>query len=242
MPGVEPSLGRVAELYRFPVKSLSGERLRQVQVDERGVVGDRLWSVRDPDGRFGSGKTTRRFRRMDGLLALRASYDGETPVVTFPDGRSLRGDEDEVHESLSRHVGRPVHLAHEERVSHFDDGPIHFVTTASLRHVAAVHGAPVDALRLRPNLVIDTELEGCPEQQWLGRRLALGPEVVLHVVAPMPRCVMLDLPQAHLPADRRLLRTVMQAYDGDLGVLADVVRPGNLSIGDTVAIDRRPPG
>src|SRR5215217_1554886 len=105
MPRVEPSLGRVAELYRFPVKSLSGERLSRVEVDARGVVGDRLWSVRDPDGRFGSGKTTRRFRRMDGLLALRSTYDRETPVVTFPDGRSLRGDEDEIHELLSRHVG-----------------------------------------------------------------------------------------------------------------------------------------
>ena len=237
MPVVKSSHGRVAQLYRYPVKSLAGERLDRVDIDARGVVGDRLWSVRDPDGRFGSGKTTRRFRRMDGLLALRSTYDGETPVVAFPDGLAVRGDDAAVHDTLSRHVGRPVMLAREDGESHFDEGPLHLVTAASLRSAATAHGRPVDALRLRPNIVVDTgEDEGCPEQGWAGRRLALGPQVVLEVVAAMPRCMMLDLPQADLPPDRGLLRTVSRAYDGELGVVADVVRSGTVSVGDVVAL------
>ncbi len=234
---MEPSHGRVAQLYRYPVKSLTGERLDRLDIDVRGVVGDRLWSVRDPDGRFGSGKTTRRFRRMEGLLALRATYDGELPVVTFPDGRLHRGDDRDVHEALSRHVGRPVTLAREDGESHFDEGPLHLVTAASLRSTASVHGRPVDALRLRPNVVIDTGAsEGCPEQEWVGRLLALGPRVVLRVVTAMPRCVMLDLPQADLPPEPGLLRTVSHLHDGELGVMADVERPGTVSVGDTVAV------
>jgi uncharacterized protein YcbX len=82
--------GRIAAVHRYPVKSLSGEALAEALLDERGLVGDRLWSVRDPDGKFGSGKSNRRFRRMDGLLALTAEHDGDVPVVTFPDGRRLR--------------------------------------------------------------------------------------------------------------------------------------------------------
>ena len=89
-------LGRVSELHRYPVKSLTGEQVPRLRVEERGVVGDRLWSVRDPDGKLGSGKSSRRFRRMPGLLELRARYDEPydgVPVLTFPDGRTVDGDD-----------------------------------------------------------------------------------------------------------------------------------------------------
>lgn len=230
-------LGRVGELHRYPVKSLTGERLPQLRVEERGVVGDRLWSVRDPDGKLGSGKSSRRFRRMDGLLALAAEYDGDVPVLTFPDGRSLRADDPAVDAALSVHVGRPVTLAREEDVSHFDEGPIHLVTTSSLATMAAHHGDPVDARRLRPNVVVDTgALAGLPEDGWAGRRIAIGDEVVLEVLYAMPRCVMLDLPTLALPADRGLLKTVTDVNGGDLGVVADVVAPGSTSLGDPVSL------
>ena len=235
-------LGTVAELHRYPVKSLAGERPAQLRVDERGVVGDRLWSVRDPDGKLGSGKSSRRFRRMDGLLALSASYEEQydaagAPVLTFPDGLILRGDDPAVHDALSAHVGRPVTLAREEQVSHFDEGPVHLVTTAALATTAARHGGPVDARRLRPNFVVDTgSLTGLPEHDWDGRHLALGDEVVIQVQYAMPRCVMLDLPARDLPADRGLLRTVTELSAGDLGVVASVLRGGQVSLGDPVSV------
>ncbi len=232
-------LGAVSELHRYPVKSLTGERVPRLRVEERGVVGDRLWSVRDPDGKFGSGKSTRRFRRMPGLLELRARYPepyDEVPVVTFPDGRSRRGDDPAVHEALSDHVGRPVTLAREERVSHFDEGPVHLVTTASLTTAGERHGGPVDARRLRPNLVVDTgTAAGFPEHDWSGRRVAIGPEVVLQVLFAMPLCVMVELPTVDLPAERRLLWTVTELSAGDLGVVADVVAGGTVSVDDEVS-------
>ena len=242
-------LGTVGELHRYPVKSLAGERPTELLVEPRGVVGDRLWSVRDPDGKLGSGKSSRRFRRMDGLLALQARYDdvyaGAPPVVTFPDGRAIRGDDPSVHEALSGHVGRPVTLDREEQVSHFDEGPIHLVTTSSLATTAAAHGGPVDARRLRPNFVVDTgTVPGLPENDWAGRHLALGDDVVLEVLYAMPRCVMVDLATDELPADRGLLRTVTAVNAGDLGVVADVVSPGLVSAGDPVTLladQRRPP-
>jgi uncharacterized protein YcbX len=228
-------LGTVGELHRYPVKSLTGERLEQVDVEDRGVVGDRLWSVRDPDGKLGSGKSTRRFRRMDGLLALRAAYDGDVPVLTFPDGRSLRGDDPEVHQALSDHVGRPVSLGREVEVSHFDEGPIHLVTTSSLATIGDARGDRVDPRRLRPNVVVDTAPQtGLPENDWSGRRLQIG-EVVLQVLYAMPRCVMLDLATADLSPDHGVLRTVTAVNAGDLGVVADVVAPGTLALGDPVS-------
>ena len=227
---------RLAGLSRYPVKSLVGEDLDSVMVEERGLMGDRLWSVRDPDGKLGSGKTTRRFRRMDGLLELAARYDGETPVVTFPDGRLLRGDDPALPDALSGHLGRPVSFAREHDVSHFDEGPVHLVTTASLARVSEVHGFPVDPRRLRPNLVIATDETGYVEESWVGRRLTVGDQVVLAVRGVMPRCVMVTLPQRGLPPDGQLLKTVSDDSDLCLGVVVDVVTPGAVAVGDEVVV------
>jgi len=189
--------------------------------------------VRDEDGKLGSGKSSRRFRKMECLLDLAASYDGDVPVITFPDGRGLRGDDPAVHDALSEHVGRPVTLSREAEVSHFDDGPVHLVTTASLRAVEQRLGEPVDPRRFRPNLVVDTGgLVGPVEDAWVGQRLQVG-EVVLEVTARMPRCVMVNLPQLGLGATR-VLDVVGEINDANLGVLATVATPGRVRVGDQV--------
>ena len=223
---MNPPVGRVAAIERFPVKSLVGERLEEVAVDSRGLVGDRLWSVRDPDGKFGSGKTTTRFRRMDGLLDLASAYDGEVPVITFPDGRLIRGRGPETDRALSEHVGRPVSLAREEAVSHLDEGPVHLVTTASLATLSRAHGRPVDWRRTRANLLVALEGAGFPEHGWVGRLVSVGPEVVLRIRDVMPRCVMVNAAQDGLPVDTQVLRTVTDLTDGALGVVADVEQGG----------------
>ncbi len=229
-----PPVGLVRSLHRYPVKSLTGEDLTEAYAEARGLRADRLWSVRDPDGKLGSGKSSRRFRKMDGLLLLTAMYDGDVPVIAFPDGRSLRGDDPGIDAALSAYVGRPVGLAREQEVSHFDDGPVHLVTTSGLRAVAAAHGAPVDVRHFRPNLVVDTgEEPGFPEDGWLGRTLEVG-DALLEVVAPMPRCVMVTMAQVALDGDAGLLGTVTDRHEMDFGVLAEVRRPGLLRVGDTI--------
>ena len=222
-------VGRVAALHRYPVKSLEGEQPARLGLEHRGVAGDRLWAVVDHDGRLGSGKTTRRFRRMPGLLELRATYDGEVPVLVFPDGRSVRGDDPEVHSALSAHVGRPVRLAKEGGVPHADEGPVHLVTTASL--VAAAGGAPVDGRRTRANLVLATGEDGFVEDGWVGRRLRVGTAELL-LTDLMPRCVMVGAAQDGLPDDRSVLRDVLRRHDGYLGLVADVGVPGTVALGD----------
>ncbi len=232
-------VGRLIGLRRYPVKSLAGEELSRAVVDQRGLVGDRLWSVRDPDGKLGSGKSTRRFRKMDGLLALTAGYDGEVPVVTFPDGRVVRGDDPEVHQVLSGHVGRPVSLGREAAISHFDEGPIHLVTTSALERLAEAAGSPLDVRRLRPNLVVAADGPGIVEDGWVGRRLRIGTELELEVRARMPRCVMVNLPQVGLEAEPGLLARIGEVHQGDLGVVADVVRRGPVVVGDAVRLVSR---
>jgi uncharacterized protein YcbX len=236
-PELTTPLGRVAALRRYPIKSLVGEALEAVEVQRRGLADDRRWAVTDLDGKLGSGKSTRRFRRMPGLLDLVASLgEGAVPVVGFPDGRRLAADDPDLDQALTAHVGRPVKLRQEDGVSHLDDGPVHLLTTASLRALADHVGRPVDLARFRPNLLVESPAEGYVEDAWVGHRLALGTDVVLAVRAPMPRCVTVGLAQRDLPAAPGLLEALARVHDACLGVVADVVRPGRLRVGDEVRL------
>jgi len=230
-------LGVVLTLWRYPVKSMLGERCQRLAVDVRGVEGDRLYAIRDAAGKFGSGKSTRRFRRIDGLFAFAAAYDGDVPVIAFPDGRRLRGDDATIHDALSAALAQPVTLAREAAISHLDAGPVHLLTTASLAWLGGVlPEAQIDERRFRPNVLVGAPGAQPVEREWLGRTLAVGADVRLAVREPAERCVMVSLAQSELPDDPTILRTITQAADLEFGVYADVVTPGRISVGDEVAV------
>ncbi|WP_089336172.1 MOSC N-terminal beta barrel domain-containing protein [Blastococcus mobilis] len=135
----------MAGLTRYPVKSLAGEELAVVEVGPRGLAGDRGWAVHTEDGGIGSGKTTRRFRRVDGLLELRARLAGAVPVVDFPSG-PLTADDAAANQTLSTVLGRPLELRPEGEVPHHDQSPVHVITSAALRSLGRVLGRILRAL------------------------------------------------------------------------------------------------
>jgi uncharacterized protein len=228
---------RVVRLWRYPVKSMLGEEREQLTLTRRGVDGDRFFAVRDARGKLGSGKTTRRFRQIDGLLAFRASYEDDRPAIVFPDGRRLGGRDPSIHASLSEALGMPVTLAREADVSHLDAGPVHLLTTAALAWLEArLGGAPIDPRRFRPNVLVRTPGDSQIEQGWLGRTLSVGPEVELRVTALTERCVMVGLPQTALPDDPRILRSIAHGADACFGVYAEVLRPGTIHRDDSVTV------
>ncbi|HEU5139586.1 MAG TPA: MOSC N-terminal beta barrel domain-containing protein [Bacillales bacterium] len=227
-------LGRIKEIRRFPVKSLLGESLSTVQVERRGLVGDRLWAVQNREGKFGSGKTTRRFQRMDGLFQLQAKYESAVPVVTMSDGTVYRGDDPNIHKALSDFIGDPVTLAYEEAVSHFDEGPISIISSSSIRTLSEQLGKPVDPRRFRANLLLDIQEEGFVEDQWINRAIQIGPDVVLRVVAPLNRCVMVNMSQQELPKDDRILRTLAASHEATFGVFAKVEVGGHVELDQPV--------
>jgi uncharacterized protein YcbX len=226
---------RVASLHRYPVKSMLGEQVRFLDVDERGCVGDRRWSVRTATGKIGSGKNTRRFAAVSGLLLMRAQERNGAVVVTFPDGAGWAVDGEKAAERLSRQVGQPVTLAPESTVSHFDDGPVSLLGHASVAAVARERGEPVDVPRFRANLLVDG-LSAFAEEAWIGRRLHIG-TAVLHVSAASPRCVMVNAETADLPAQPGNLAAIGRLSNGQLGVVATVVRAGRISVGDDLTVE-----
>lgn len=237
------TVGAVISLRRYPVKSMLGERLTVLELEERGVIGDRLYAVRDEDGKFGSGKSTRRFRQMDGLLTLRASYGQcvptlpTLPTVQFPDGSALQIGDPALDARLTALVGRPVTVVPEAAIPHHDEGAIHLLTTASLRAVGAASGGdPADERRFRPNLVLDTPGEGLVEDSWIGKELLVGGGVRLRVVGRAVRCVMTGFAQEELPVEPRMLKLLGEINAAHLGVYCDVLTPGEINLGDTVQV------
>lgn len=222
----------VVELWRYPVKSLLGEQLEEVELEKRGVVGDRLFAVTDGEGKLGSGKTSTRFRRLDGLFELHARSGAKSPLVTLPDGRELAAGDEELEEFLSERYGDRLHIARESAVPHHDAAPLHLLTTSSLQRLAReLPASQVDRRRFRPNILLHGAGAGLAEDEWVGRRFALGSAVIV-VSDRTDRCVMTTNPQAELPKDPAVLRTVTELNESCLGVFARVEVPGVVRVGD----------
>jgi uncharacterized protein YcbX len=225
-------IGRVQEINRFPVKSVLGESLSSAPVDSRGILGDRLWAIKNEDGKFGSGKTTRRFQQMEGLFNFKAKYERDTPLITMPDGTEYRGDQERVNKALSELLGFPVTLAKEESISHFDEGPISIITTSALKMLSKDLAEIADSRRFRANLVIETEATGYLEDEWVDQLIQVGESVTLKIVAPLQRCIMVNNPQEELKQDARILKTLATHHAAMFGVWAKVERCGEIRVGD----------
>jgi uncharacterized protein YcbX len=122
----------------------------------------------------------------------------------------------------------------------FDFGAVHLVTTGALEQLSSEHGRKVDPIRFRPNLILD--LPGDPEP---GRRIEIGPDTILQVVVPTPRCVIPSLAHVGNPADRRLLKTLAGHHRRDVpgfgratcfGFYAEVIAEGKIKAGDRVHV------
>jgi hypothetical protein len=215
-----------------------GEERAHIDVNERGVEGDRLFAVRDPNGKFGSGKTTRRFRKIDGLFGFSAMYHQDDPSIVFPDGRRMRGSDPNVHTAISDTLGQSVTLVREASIPYLDAGPLHLLTTASLAWLRALlPDAAVDERRFRPNILVDVPGDTQVERLWLGKTVCIGDDVQLRVKDLTERCVMVGLSQADLPDDPRVLRDIGRNAGPYFGVYAEVLIPGRINSGDWLRVN-----
>jgi len=237
----ETPVGRVQTLYRFPVKSTAGQALRTASVTVEGLRHDRRWAAYGDDGGIASGKRTRRFRPVIGLMGWgsRAEVDDEVPVLISPGGVEYRVDDRAASEALTAAFGQRLTLLPESTIQHHDESSLHLLTTSSLAAVEGLVGAAIDHRRFRANIIVDTGVEPkFLEDDWIGAELAVGSEVVLHVGSAMPRCVMVDQAQAGVAADPKILRSLGAHHGMELGVQARAGCIGTLRVGDVVILRR----
>lgn len=228
-------IGKVSQLWRYPVKSMLGEACDQLTFDERGVIGDRYYAVRRHDGKLGSGKDSDRFCEMLGLFDFQARLDGTEPVLTFPDGSNWRASDPSIHAELSRLLGVEVTLSPEGDVAHMDAGSVHLLTTAGLCWLSReAGGAECDPRRFRANLLIEVEGDSPIEFDWLGQELLVGSELRLSICQATGRCIMTTFAQAELPRSTQPLKAINRAAQGQFGVYALVDAPATIAVGDPV--------
>lgn len=226
---------RVVSLRRYPVKSMGGESLDSVVLDDRGVSGDRWFAVEDAEGHFASGKNTRRFRRRDRVFDYSAATNGAGEVaVTGASGVWKVGDP-ALDDELSHAMGVAVRVAPEAGVPHQDMGAVSLIGTATLDWCAERWGLGADPRRLRVNVVFSSTRPFI-EEEWLDRTVSVGGSA-LRVVERVPRCRMIDIAQDGALADGRWLKMLAAERDMSLAMYADVASTGVLAVGDELIVD-----
>jgi len=238
----------VEQIWRYPVKSLGGERVSHSQVVTRGLVGDRLWAVTDQDGKLGSGKNSLRFRRMAGLLGLTSRYPAGDyaglgpPVITGPDGTDYPVSSGAADSFLRKHIGLPgVRVQQEAGISHFDEVPLSLIGTATLVWLQAqLPEIGIEQRRFRVNLVVRTH-EPFVEETWLDRevRIGEGQEAVRAVFdRVLERCVMVGMAQPGLAESGSVLKRIGQRTDRPLCLAlgGHITSAGTMHVGDQVAV------
>ncbi|MFF2388222.1 MOSC domain-containing protein [Agromyces sp. NPDC058104] len=220
-------------IRRYPVKAMGGEALTEVQLDARGLPGDRGFAVADDDGKFASGKNTRRFRRRDAVFAYAASTMTDGSVRVQREASVWLVGEAELDADLTELMGANVRVIPEGDVSMQDGGQISIVGTASLAWCAEHFGIDADPRRLRVNLVVETD-EPFVEETWLGQEITVG-DARLRVVERIERCRTVDVAQDGTTAEGRLLKPLTKAREMSLAVYAEVVEPAVIRVGDPVS-------
>ncbi|WP_151083264.1 MOSC domain-containing protein [Nocardioides cynanchi] len=223
---------RVSEIRRYPVKSMAGESLAEVDLDRRGVVGDRWYAVVDDDGRLASGKHSRRFRRRDAVFDFAARTTSDGVRVTGADGEWPAGDP-ALDAVLTGAMGDPVRVLPEGDTPHHDEGWVSLVGTATLDWCREHWDIDADPRRLRPNLVVETS-EPFVEETWTGP-LSIGSTSFV-VVKRIERCRMVDIAQEGLPPLGGWLKALAETRDQRLAIFVDVVEPGTIRLGDEVLL------
>lgn len=234
---------KIVELWRYPVKSLQGERLTSVAVTTDGLHGDRQFAIYDLDS--GLGLTARRVPELL-LASARMRADG-TAEITLPNG-STAGDDAALSKWLGRHVA--LHSAALETVRRFEnvvdfeheptsawetftgaERAFHDSPDAQVSLVSTATVGAWDPRRFRANVLLDGE----GEDSLVGSRITLG-ETTLDVGTRIKRCVMTTRAQAGgIERDLDVLRTIARERGACLAVGALVIEPGAVRVGDTLS-------
>jgi hypothetical protein len=229
--------GRVAALWRYPVKSMGAEGLRAVDVSWHGLAGDRRWAfIRD--GAVRSGVPWLTISRRADMVRYRPWFEEpDRPDASRTMVRSPAGDEfDVIDPALASALGGGVRVIKQDR-GVFDAMPLSVITTQTVAKLGALVDAELDVLRFRPNLLIEAAGPSAfPEDAWVGRVLRVG-GTRIRVDVRDRRCAVVNVDPANARRDPPVLKAIAQHREMCLGVYASTVEPGRVSVGDPVWIE-----
>jgi len=231
------NVGVVVELRRYPVKSMASESLTAATISWHGLAGDRRWAFVRP-GMERSGFPWLTIREKPDLWQYQprfleaADVEGSKTVVRTPDGAEF----DVADAELARHLGEGVRVI-KQHGGIFDTFPISILTVQSVRGLSDLIGQQLEALRFRPNLVIDAPgAEPFPEDQWVGRTIRIG-QFRCRIDVRDQRCVMVNAAPGGGEPNPAVLRAIASERNARFGVYGTTVEPGEAAVGTPVFLE-----
>ncbi len=204
------------KLWRYPVKSMAGEQLQEVELTKLGLAGDRQILIQAATGRILTSRTHHKLLGLKGTLA-----PDKEPLIN-----GLPWHSKEATELVSETLNQPVKLIRHEGPERFDILPLLVATDGAIDYMQ------IDSRRLRPNLIIGG-VEGLEERTWPQRTLQIGNTKI----APAQlrgRCVMTTYHPDTLVQDMNVLRNIVKKLEGVMALDTAVLTPGHLRINDSV--------
>ncbi len=236
-------IGNVEAIFRYPVKSMGGERLEVAELGWHGLDGDRRLAFRRVDDRSGfpwlSASTLPDLllfaphRREDGA-------PGDLPThIRTPDGEEMPVFGDDLATEVARRHGAPVQMM---QLDHgiFDEATISVIASDTVGEIGRLAGRAADVRRFRPNILVRL-LRSVPfqEDEWVGGVLSFGEgddAPAITVTMRDVRCSMVNFdPDSASPAPE-VLKAVVRAHQNTAGVYGAVTRTGRLAVGQTILL------
>jgi hypothetical protein len=253
-------IGRVEALFRYPVKSMGGERVDAANLGWHGLEGDRRLAFR----RFNEGDrsgfpwlTASKLpdlvlftpkRREDGGREYNDQGDVHLPThIRTPDGAELPVFGEDLAAEVGRRYGAPVQMM-QLRHGIFDEASISVIALDTVGEIERLAGQSLDVRRFRPNIVVRL-LRPVPfqEDEWVGGELSFGELDIAHDNGPAigvtmrdVRCSMVNLDPDSAKSAPEVLKAVVRAHQNTAGVYGAVTRIGRLAVGQTIFL--RPSG
>lgn len=207
----------IAEIWRYPVKSLAGEQIERAELFSDGIQGDRRILVYDDKTRQ---LVTSRTRPQ--LLGLKATIGKDGAVQV--DGRAW--DAPETEHAIMSAAGPNARLMEWNGLERFDVLPLLVATDGAISEFG------YDGRRLRPNIIIGG-VEGLAEREWPGRRMRIG-NALVQFAQLRGRCVMTTFDPDTQAQDPAVLRHIVKKFQGTLALDTKVLQGGLVSVGDRV--------
>lgn len=244
------AMATISELWRYPVKSVGGERVSSVAVTELGMTGDRGWGIFDTET-----STVLTARRTPELLFASASVvdeDADQIEITLPDGSLVRAGAG-ADEALSSWLGRAVELRRAGEEGGTYEVPLDFENDAdwvswqgpggawhdsTVSRVSLVSRPTLrdwDQRRFRTNVILDRADDEPSEDELISKSIKIG-STQLHVMKQIDRCVIVTRPQPEIERDLDVLRVINKERAALLSIGALVEAEGIMSEGDEVAV------
>jgi uncharacterized protein YcbX len=239
--GIE--LGHISALFRYPIKSMAGERLDSARIGWHGIEGDRRLAFRRLDDRGAFPWLTA--SRLPELILYqpigRQDATGERlPThVRTPDGKQYALADEALRKEIATRHRADVELM-QLRHGIFDEAAVSAIALGTMQTIAREVGRDTDVRRFRPNLVIDTnDAEPFEEDRWVGKTLEFGSEgtgPAISVQMRDKRCVMMNLDPETAEANPEVMKAVIRMNENCAGVYGTVVRTGELRVGQVVSL------